>query len=354
MRALLWIGPISLVLLTSAQAQQGKPAKPGLTDISPTVKITPLGSHAGEFCRNDRALLFEDPTGVRVLYDPGRTIDGGNDARLGSVHVMLLSHAHTDHIGDAKPNPANPGTCASPGTVTALPNSNFADIAAAKAASVFVGGELATFLGRKIQDVTGVATATCDSAGPGNEQVAPRATPCTTALRPGGSVTVRMSDAVEGVRIAVVPAFHSNGIPATMVDSLGVAPGTAAYGGGETGYILKFTNGLTVYLSGDTGIFGDMNAIVHKYYQPHLMVINMGDVATTGPDEAAFAVTELVKPKTVMPSHSNEASTAGGSPAGPRVKRFLSQMNHTKIGVVLPLSGTTREFDGAGNCTTCQ
>ena len=32
-----------------------------------TVKITPLGSHAGEFCQNDRALLFEDPTGLRIL-----------------------------------------------------------------------------------------------------------------------------------------------------------------------------------------------------------------------------------------------------------------------------------------------
>jgi hypothetical protein len=43
----------------------------------PVVKITPLGSHAGEFCRNDRALLFEDPAGVRVLWDPGRTIARG-------------------------------------------------------------------------------------------------------------------------------------------------------------------------------------------------------------------------------------------------------------------------------------
>ena len=33
------------------------------------VKITPLGSHDGEFCQNDRAMLFEDPTGVRILYD---------------------------------------------------------------------------------------------------------------------------------------------------------------------------------------------------------------------------------------------------------------------------------------------
>ena len=33
------------------------------------VKITPLGSHAGELCDRDRATIFEDPTGVRILYD---------------------------------------------------------------------------------------------------------------------------------------------------------------------------------------------------------------------------------------------------------------------------------------------
>src|SRR5207248_3552117 len=37
------------------------------------VKVTPFGSHSGELCRNDRALLFEDPTGVRILYDPRTT-----------------------------------------------------------------------------------------------------------------------------------------------------------------------------------------------------------------------------------------------------------------------------------------
>jgi hypothetical protein len=33
------------------------------------VKITPLGSHAGELCMRDRATIFEDPTGLRILYD---------------------------------------------------------------------------------------------------------------------------------------------------------------------------------------------------------------------------------------------------------------------------------------------
>src|SRR5215471_20434561 len=63
------------------------------------VKITPLGQRTGEFCRLDRALLLEDPTGVRILYDPGNTIAGSTDARLGDVHVILITHAHGDHLG---------------------------------------------------------------------------------------------------------------------------------------------------------------------------------------------------------------------------------------------------------------
>src|SRR5436190_6715838 len=88
------------------------------------VKVTPLGSHAGELCRNDRAILFEDPTGVRILYDPGRTVDE-SDPRLGDVYVMLLSHAHTDHLGDTRPNRSVSGTCAAPATGPANPDSNF-------------------------------------------------------------------------------------------------------------------------------------------------------------------------------------------------------------------------------------
>ena len=41
-----------------------------------TVKVTPLGGIDGEFCPQDRALVFEDPNGTRILYDPGRTVAG--------------------------------------------------------------------------------------------------------------------------------------------------------------------------------------------------------------------------------------------------------------------------------------
>ena len=106
---------------------------------SASVKMTPLGSHSGELCRNDRALLFEDPTGVRILYDPGRTVDE-SDSRLGDVHVMLLSHAHNDHIGDVRPTTGG-GTCAAPATGAANPNTGIGLLLPAYAAA-FLGSSM--------------------------------------------------------------------------------------------------------------------------------------------------------------------------------------------------------------------
>ena len=69
------------------------------------VKVTPLGSHAGEFCRFDRAMLFEDPDGTRILYDAGRTVAGAHDPRLRKIDALLVSHMHGDHVGDGTSPP---------------------------------------------------------------------------------------------------------------------------------------------------------------------------------------------------------------------------------------------------------
>lgn len=42
--------------------------------LATNVKITPLGSHDGGFCRFDRANVFEYPDGTRILYDADRTV----------------------------------------------------------------------------------------------------------------------------------------------------------------------------------------------------------------------------------------------------------------------------------------
>src|SRR5439155_7349246 len=87
------------------------------------VKVTPIGQRTGEFCAQDRALLFEDPTGVRLLYDPGNTVAGGTDTRLRDIHVILISHAHPDHSGNGKLNQDPDSTTSSCGSAvtTAAP-----------------------------------------------------------------------------------------------------------------------------------------------------------------------------------------------------------------------------------------
>src|ERR1700716_3323760 len=93
--------------------------------LAANVKVTPLGSHDGEFCPQDRALLFEDPNGTRILYDPGRTVAGANEPRLGKIDVILVTHMHGDHAGNMHGKEPNAGTCDKPDmSVSAYPNSS--------------------------------------------------------------------------------------------------------------------------------------------------------------------------------------------------------------------------------------
>jgi len=80
------------------------------------VKVTPLGSHDGEFCSRDRALIFEDPNGTRILYDAGQTVAGPKDPRLDKIDIVLVSHMHGDHVGSQHIKVPNAGSCAKPDT----------------------------------------------------------------------------------------------------------------------------------------------------------------------------------------------------------------------------------------------
>ncbi|MGB5712802.1 MAG: MBL fold metallo-hydrolase [Waterburya sp.] len=297
------------------------------------VKITPLGSHDGEFCKFDRALMFEDPDGTRLIYDVGRTVAGGADERLGRIDAVLLSHAHGDHLGDRHIPRVNAGECGQPNVnQNATPSSNTVNIAMAKDAKIVVGSEMNGFLANKVGRLGG---------NPESVQL----------VRFGAEIEVG------GVKITTVPAVHSNGLSGEFIEGeLGEQLNTAgltAYVGPPTGYVLTFTNGLVVYLSGDTGVTAEQETVVKKQYDATLVVINIGDTFTTGPKEAAFVVNELIKPLSVIASHANEVATEKGEVIpGTKTDEFI---NATNFPVYLPLSGATMEFNGLGECVSgCQ
>src|ERR687890_2534929 len=122
--------------------------------VAQNVKITPIGSHPGELCANDRAIVFEDPTGVRFLYDPAHNVTGGDDPRLGTIHLVLLSHVHGDHVGDLKLKAPGAGTCANSERVPA-PNSTTAEVAAAKNAALVMTRAISGLIDAKIQQIRG-------------------------------------------------------------------------------------------------------------------------------------------------------------------------------------------------------
>ena len=121
-----------------------------------------------------------------------------------------------------------------------------------------------------------------------------------------------------------------------------------AYVGPPTGYVLKFSNGLVVYLSGDTGITAEQQLVVRDHYQAKLVVINIGDTFTTGPTEAAYVVNDLVRPNAVIASHANEAATRDGVVMpGTRTATFIAA---SRMPVHVPRSGITLSFDAEAVC----
>jgi L-ascorbate metabolism protein UlaG (beta-lactamase superfamily) len=148
--------------------------------------------------------LFRSPGGKRILIDPWVT---GNPSapdaakKIGELDLMLVTHGHRDHIGDA------------------------VSIGRSSGAQVVAPYELSVWLQQKgLKNVTG--------------------------MNPGGTLRAH------GLSITVVPAIHSSSIE---------EDGKIIYLGVATGYVIRFENGLVVYFAGDTSVFGDMRLIGEMY-----------------------------------------------------------------------------------------
>ncbi len=105
------------------------------------------------------------------------------------------------------------------------------------------------------------------------------------------------------LRVTMTHALHSSGIE---------EEGRMLYGGEAAGYVLGLPDGRSIYCSGDTNVFSDMQLIA-QLYRPQLAVLPIGGLYTMSPPEAALAC-RLLKPARVIPTHFGTFPALSGTP----------------------------------------
>ncbi len=74
-------------------------------------------------------------------------------------------------------------------------------------------------------------------------------------------------------------------------------------GGRPLGFVLTFSDGRTLYHTGDTWIFGDM-ALIQELYRPSIILLNVGGGPyTEDPKTAALAIRKYFTPVAIVPMH---------------------------------------------------
>jgi L-ascorbate metabolism protein UlaG (beta-lactamase superfamily) len=107
----------------------------------------------------------------------------------------------------------------------------------------------------------------------------------------------------QDVTISLVEAKHSSSID---------DHGTPVYAGVAVGYILQVEGEPTLYHSGDTSLFRDME-LLQELYAPVIACLPIGDHFTMGPQAAALAA-QYVGAKKVIPMHYGTFPVLTGTP----------------------------------------
>jgi len=114
------------------------------------------------------------------------------------------------------------------------------------------------------------------------EWVSAQGVPANQAM--GGNVGGKFT--VGDVTIHLVPAMHSSDP-----------------GGRPLGFVLEFTDGRTLYHTGDTWLFGDMQ-LIQEFYHPNIILIGVGGGPyTMDPRAAQLALNKYFRPQTIIPMH---------------------------------------------------
>lgn len=122
------------------------------------------------------------------------------------------------------------------------------------------------------------------------------------------------------VTVNLVPAMHSSDP-----------------GGRPLGFVLQFSDGRSLYHTGDTWIFGDMS-LIEEMFHPSIILLNVGGGPyTQGPAAAAAGIRKYFHPKAIVPMHF------GTFPALASEAQVRSAFrNNSRLTVMKP--GETRRF----------
>jgi L-ascorbate metabolism protein UlaG (beta-lactamase superfamily) len=233
------------------------------------------------------AMKITTPGGKVIVIDPWLIANPKTPAEfkkleaLGKVDLILVSHAHADHMADA---PA---------------------LSLMNKAPVYAPAGLADSM-----TTLGVLPV----------ELAPR-------FNKGGIVLPFGPDS--GIKIIGTHAEHSsedrwaNG--QTGKDEM-------RPGGEPMGFIIELENGFKIYHLGDTALFGDMK-LIGDLYKPDLIFIPIGSHFVMPPRDAALATREMIKPKFAIPVHYGTNALLRGTP-----NEFIDALGNsgTKVLVLEP------------------
>ena len=243
------------------------------------------------------AFSITTPKGKVLLIDPWLSNPSNPDvkdkrdplAALSKVDYILLTHGHRDHVGDA------------------------VEIARKTGATLICNPELAGNL-VKLADFPKER-----AEGDGIMGI-------------GGEIEIADGE----VTIAMTPAVHSSSV---FNPKAGPTEPERACGGNPAGFVIIIRNGPTIYHSGDTAYFKDMETIGESY-AIDVALLNIGGHFGMEPKMAARAA-QSVRARLAIPHHF------GTFPGiTPNANGFAAELKKLRIGFHEMKPGETMAFHG--------
>ncbi len=196
------------------------------------------------------------PGGKVILFDPwlGNPRSPRSADTVDRCDLLLVTHGHGDHLGDAIP------------------------LAARLRPAWPCIHEMSLWLARRLPG--------------GADQL--------IGMNKGGTVEAA------GLRVSMTPAEHTAG-------DWNAGGETTLYLGEPAGFVVELENGFRIYHAGDTAVFGDMT-LIRDLLHPDLAMLPIGGHYTMDPVGAALAV-ELLGVSHVLPIHWGTYPALAGTPA---------------------------------------